>query len=250
MAAALCCVRRLERAADTTAPLPMPGNARTTTDGQTVRRQSGVRGLALLGRGSNVALALLVGTLMLAIPAPGHADGGLPDPAGATWSYFWSDRTYNPNGTDRDGHGQSLHRHRHVERLGRVAAGSLSWTGDTQIPIGESGSSTGPQPVIDSPDNGTMCFTDQQYGLVNTDWSGTSPQVNMPALCASATNCANSLSSFLYDVIWGARDPVHLRASAARGSRGRRPAVGRTRCRVRTSTSDSSSSRSRPSRKA
>ena len=40
--------------------------------------------------------------------------------------------------------------------------------------------------MIAQPDNGTMCFQDQGYGLENTDYSGTPPPINEPALCAAA----------------------------------------------------------------
>ncbi len=133
-------------------------------------------------------------------------DDWFPHAANATWTYFWSDPTYNPNGTTEQ---VTVNPYDIDTSSGGDCGWQLSWTGDTQIPLGDSsGSAGGPAPVIDSPDDGTICFIDEDYGLQNTDWSGTSPQINEPSLCADASNCANSLSSFLYNIIWGSRDPV------------------------------------------
>jgi hypothetical protein len=123
------------------------------------------------------------------------ADDWFPHPAGAQWTYRWQDATYNPNGTTENVS---------VNSASSGCGWQLTWTGDTQIPLG----STSNGPVLDSPDNGTMCFEDQNYGLVNTDWSSTPPPINEPPLCASASQCPNSLSSTLYMVIWGSRSPV------------------------------------------
>jgi hypothetical protein len=125
------------------------------------------------------------------------ADDWFPHPAGAQWTYRWQDKTYNPIGT--------------TEKVTVSAAPSscgwqLDWTGDTQIPLGSS--SGGGGPVIDSPDNGTMCFLDANYGLLNTNWSSTPPPINEPPLCANPSQCPNAMSSTLYMVIWGTRSPV------------------------------------------
>ncbi len=152
-------------------------------------------------------LALCLGVWMVALSGPAVADEWFPHTVGDRWTYFWSDPTYNPNGTTEQ---VTVNPYDIDTSSGPGGCGwQLSWTGDTHIPIGDSGSSgSGPQPVIDSPDDGTICFIDQSYGLENTDWSGTSPQINEPSLCANPSNCANSLSSFLYNVIWGSRNPV------------------------------------------
>jgi hypothetical protein len=125
------------------------------------------------------------------------ADDWFPHPAGAQWTYRWQDKTYNPIGT--------------TEKVTVSTAPSscgwqLGWTGDTQVPLGSSGGAGGP--VFDSPDNGTMCFLDASYGLLNTNWSSTPPPINEPPLCANASQCPNALSSTLYMVIWGSRSPV------------------------------------------
>jgi hypothetical protein len=127
-------------------------------------------------------------------------DDWFPHPANAQWIYHWTDNNYNPNGTTETVT---------VDTTDQVTCGwQLQWTGDIMVPLGSS-SGTGPAPTIDQPDNGTMCFEDQDYGLVNTDWSGDAPPINEPPLCpGSAGQCANSLGSVLYDVIWGSRSPV------------------------------------------
>lgn len=170
------------------------------------RWRAGVRGLSeSLARAALTICCATTG--MLALTGQALADDWFPHPAGATWTYFWTDTTYNTMGTTES---LSVSPYDIGTPTGSAGCGwQLTWTGDTEIPIGSSGGGSGTQPVIDSPDNGTMCFTDQDYGLVNTDWSGTSPQINEPPLCASSeSECPNSLSSLLYDVIWGSRDPV------------------------------------------
>jgi hypothetical protein len=128
------------------------------------------------------------------------ADDWFPHPANAQWTYFWDDNNYNPAGTTETVK---------VDTTDEVTCGwQLQWTGDIQVPLGSSGGSGAP-PTIDQPDDGTMCFEDQDFGLVNTDWSGDSPPNNEPALCSSVSaQCANSLGSVLYDVIWGSRSPM------------------------------------------
>ena len=148
------------------------------------------------------ALCLLVlasaGATLAAAPAA--ADDWFPHPAGAQWTYYWTDNTYNPDGTT-----ESVS----VDTSDQVTCGwQVQWTGTIDVPLG-SGSGSGPGPTIQQPDDGTMCFTDQDYGLVNTDWSGDAPPIDEPPLCASSgSSCANSLGSVLYNVIWGSRSPV------------------------------------------
>jgi hypothetical protein len=132
--------------------------------------------------------------------SPALADAWFPHPANATWTYHWTDTNYNPNGTTDTVT---------VDTTDQVTCGwQLEWTGTILVPLGSSGGS-GPQPTISQPDDGTICFEDQDYGLVNTDWSGNAPPINEPPLCAaSASECPNSLGSVLYNVIWGTRSPV------------------------------------------
>lgn len=126
------------------------------------------------------------------------ADAWFPHPANGKWTYHWTDSTYNPNGTTET-----------VTSAAPASCGwQVQWTGMIDIPLGLSGG-TGPEPTIQQPDDGTMCFEDQNYGLVNTNWSGDTPPINEPPLCTTTTTqCANSLGSVLYDVIWGSRNPV------------------------------------------
>jgi hypothetical protein len=145
------------------------------------------------------ALVLCAAVCAVAAPAA-TADDWFPHPAGAQWTYRWSDATYNPLGTTENVTVDS--------QPSSNCGWQLKWTGDTQVPLGSSNGGQGGGPLIDSPDNGTMCFEDQDYGLVNTDWSSTPPPINEPPLCPSATQCPNALSGTLYMVIWGSRSPL------------------------------------------
>ena len=55
---------------------------------------------------------------------------------------------------------------------------------------------------------GTMSFQETNAGIVNTDWSSTPPPPGFPVLCAQASGCGNALSSSLYNLIWGSRQPL------------------------------------------
>ncbi|MGH2914887.1 MAG: hypothetical protein ACRDMX_07855 [Solirubrobacteraceae bacterium] len=135
----------------------------------------------------------------VAAPAAG-ADAWFPHPANAQWTYSWSDSSYNPNGTTETVS---------VDTADKATCGwQLQWSGTIQVPLGSSGSS-GPQPVIDQPDNGTVCFVDQSYGLVNSNWSGDAPPIDEPPLCPTGSaQCPNSLGSVMFNVIWGSRSPL------------------------------------------
>lgn len=161
------------------------------------------RVLRLMGR---VSRWMLVVALFSAVAGSSvaRADDWFPHNSGSQWTYFWSDTKYNPQGTTEQ---VSV-----ATQAGPNGCGwQVSWTGDTLIPLGgSSGGSSSTTPVIDQPDDGTMCFQDQDYGLENTDYSGTPPPINEPSLCASAGSggCSSSLGSTLFDVIWGSRNPV------------------------------------------
>lgn len=121
------------------------------------------------------------------------ADNWFPHPAGAQWTYHWTDTKYNPSGTTEN------------VTVGPPASCGyqLAWTGDTQYII------PGSSLPVEQPDNGTMCFEDQSYGLINTDWSSTPPPFSEPSLCPDGgIQCGNSLGSTLFNVIWGTRSPV------------------------------------------
>ncbi len=151
-------------------------------------------------KGFSVLLACVWAVALVGATSSALADDWLPHPGGAKWTYFWTDNTYNPNGTVETVT---------VDPKAQSCGWQLDWTGTINVPLGSSGGSGGTQPTISQPDNGTMCFFDQTYGLVNTNWAGSSPPINEPPLCASsASGCPNSLASTLYDVIWGNRGPV------------------------------------------
>jgi hypothetical protein len=137
-----------------------------------------------------------VGACLLVGAAPALADDFFPHPPGAQWSYDWSDSTYNPKGTV-----EAVTVASEADRSG--CGWALAWTGTDNIPL-----SPGSPVVYQVPDNGTVCFQDQNFGLVNTNWSSTPPPPSMPILCASASQCPNSLASSMYNVIWGSRAPV------------------------------------------
>jgi len=133
---------------------------------------------------------------MLAAATPAVADNWFPHPPGARWQFKWSDTSYNPGGTLENAAVQSQ-----ADASG--CGWQLAWTGTDTLAV-----SPGSPIVYQWPDNGTMCFQDQSTGLINSNWSGSPPAPNMPALCATASQCPNSLSSSLYNVIWGSRAPV------------------------------------------
>src|SRR5205823_6367868 len=55
---------------------------------------------------------------------------------------------------------------------------------------------------------GTVSFQETNAGLANTDWSSNAPPADFPILCASASQCGNSLARTYYNVIWGSRTPL------------------------------------------
>jgi len=111
----------------------------------------------------------------------------LPHAADATWTYQWSDSVYAVTPT-----------------LEKVTVKSqsgpsfvLAWTTDGL---------DNPADAVSS--SGTVSFQDTNSGIVNTDWSSTPPPPAFPILCAQAASCGNALSSTLYNLIWGSRQPV------------------------------------------
>lgn len=133
-------------------------------------------------------IGVAAAALALALaPAAAADDSWLPHPADATWTYQWSDSVYAPTPTSE-------------KVTVKSQAGStftLAWTTDG----------------LDNPNgavsgSGTMTFQQTNAGLVNTDWSSTPPPPAFPVLCASAASCGNALSSTLYNLIWGSRQPV------------------------------------------
>lgn len=132
---------------------------------------------------------MLIGALVVALAgaAPAGAAGWLPHPANATWTYQWSDSTYNTTPTTEQVTVKS--------QTGSTFV--LAWTTD-----GQNNPPAAPQSA------GTVSFQDSNFGLVNTDWSSTPPPSTFPVLCAQLAQCGNSLASTFYNVIWGSRAPV------------------------------------------
>jgi hypothetical protein len=145
-------------------------------------RRSG--GTFRLVRSGWVAFAVLV--LALVAVSPAAAAGWLPHAADATWTYQWTDSTYNAVPTNE------------LVTVKSTAGASftLAWT--TQ----DAGTPDAPQSV------GTVSFQETSFGLVNTDWQSSPPPSSFPILCPTLGSCGNSLASAYYNVIWGSRAPV------------------------------------------
>jgi len=119
--------------------------------------------------------------------APAFAGGWLPHSADATWTYQWTDSVYNTAPTNE------------IVTVDKKSAGNsftLDWT------TKDAGTPDGLQ------SNGSVSFQDTNFGIVNTDWTSTPPPTAFPILCASLSQCGNSLASAMYNLIWGARAPV------------------------------------------
>ena len=134
------------------------------------------------GRVLLIALIVALGTA-----APAAAGGWLPHAADATWTYQWTDSVYNTAPT----------KEKVTVKSQSGSSFVLAWTTAGQNNPPEAPQSTG-----------TVSFQETNFGLVNTDWSSTPPPPAFPVLCASLSQCGNSLASSYYNVIWGARAPV------------------------------------------
>lgn len=144
-----------------------------------------------------MAVVLLLAVALLACVAPASADPWLPHPAGAQWQYWWSDSAYNPGGTVENVNVQ--------EQQG--AAFTLAWADSYDQPPAP-GASIECFPSEPPADIGTVSFEETSAGLINTNWNSCPPPSQMPILCASPTQCPNSLASTFFNVIWGARVPL------------------------------------------
>jgi hypothetical protein len=111
----------------------------------------------------------------------------LPDSDAASWTYSWSDSEYAPAPTKEQ--------YTVVGRSG--SAIRLGWTTDG-LGNGEGTQSS----------NGTVDFKRTAAGTVVTNWSASAPPAQFPILCANAAQCANSVTSTHFMLIWGARSPV------------------------------------------
>lgn len=123
---------------------------------------------------------------VLAAPALAAASW-LPHAADATWTYEWSDSSYNTTPT----------KEKVTVKEQQANAFLLEWnTKDLGNPDGA--------PTA----QGLMAFQDTSSGLVNTDWQSTPPPSVFPILCAQVARCGNSVAGTLYMLIWGTRAPV------------------------------------------
>jgi hypothetical protein len=132
-----------------------------------------------------ITLGLAVASLGLAAPA--LAGSWLPHAKGADWVYQWQDSVYNPTPT----------KEKVTVKTTKGGAFTLAWTTDGQG-----------NPTAAPTSNGTVSFAETPNGLVNTNWTSNPPPAGYPILCASTSQCGNSLASTYYNVIWGSRAPV------------------------------------------
>jgi hypothetical protein len=132
-------------------------------------------------------LLSIVAFLALGAASPAAAADWLPHPADATWTYQWTDSVYNPTPTTE----------KVTVKEQKAGTFTLAWT-----TVDQNNSADAPVSV------GQVVFQDTSRGLVNTDWSSNQPPQNFPVLCATITQCGNSLASTYYNIIWGSRAPL------------------------------------------
>jgi len=134
-----------------------------------------------------VLLALTGATL--AYTSTALADDWLPHPSDATWTYAWSDTVYTDATT----------KEKVTVKSAKGNSFVLAWTTlDEDL--------ANPDDAVASV--GTVSFQETNSGMVNTDWSSNAPPPGLPVLCASASQCGNSLASTYYNLIWGTRSPT------------------------------------------
>ena len=134
------------------------------------------------------AAALLIGAPGAALAAgdlDDTANQWLPRADGAEWVYAWSNTDFSP-----------------TPRLEQVRVQARAGT-SFRLRWDEIG--TGP---YDTPASGTIDFKHTDAGLVNLNYQSTQPPPQFPILCASATDCGNSLAGTFYLLIWGTRSPT------------------------------------------
>ncbi|MGE4427128.1 MAG: hypothetical protein AB7G37_11810 [Solirubrobacteraceae bacterium] len=121
----------------------------------------------------------------------------MPNPANATWTYAWTDDAFL----------RTVVRERYTVAKRTDTTVDLQWTTED--------AGNGPEVPASQ---GTMSYVYSDSGLVNTNWTSTAPPPVFPVLCASATQCGNSLASTHYQLIWGSRAPVLQEPLVAGGS--------------------------------
>ena len=138
---------------------------------------------------------LLAGVALCLGLAPASANADLVEPLnqwlpsaeGASWTWSWTDSTYAQVRTKEQ-----------YMLTGRDGASfRLTWTTEGQG--NEDGAVTS---------NGTVDYRRTDAGLINTNWNGTQPPPQFPILCASASQCGNSVASAHFMLIWGTRSPL------------------------------------------
>jgi hypothetical protein len=138
---------------------------------------------------SRSTLFLAACGLALAVASPAAADGWLPHPADATWTYQWTDSVYNTTPTTEK------------VTVDKTTGSTfqLAWTTANQ-----GNDPNAPTSV------GTVYLSDTEGGIVNIDpgWASNAAPPGFPILCASQSQCGNSLASTWYQLIWGTRAPV------------------------------------------
>ncbi len=159
-----------------------------------------------LASGAMRLLLRLTGALLLVlfavVPASAVAqdvdnlgDQWLPRTDGARWVYQWSNTDFSP--TPR--------REQYTIQSRAGTAFRLRWQ--------ELGA--GP---YDPPNTGTIDFRQTEAGLVNLTYQSSQPPPQFPVLCASASDCGNSVAGTMYLLIWGTRSPT-LAEPLLRGTR-------------------------------
>ncbi|MGO9972867.1 MAG: hypothetical protein ACLP01_08690 [Solirubrobacteraceae bacterium] len=143
-----------------------------------------------------MVIAVCASLAVLICASAAGADEWLPHPAGAKWQYEWNDNVFNPNGTIEN-----------VDVLQTQGnAFTLAWADPSdQIPTSTVSNLSCPSA---SSDAGWITLEDNDDGLINDNWSSCPAPAGSPILCPISTSCANSLSSALFNVIWGSRAPV------------------------------------------
>ncbi len=131
--------------------------ATATFAGLATFRGRGLRRMSPSLHRTIVVLAAAVSALVL-VPAAA-ADGWLPHPADATWTYEWTDSVYNPTPT----------KEKVTVKEQKGNQFTLAWTTQEQ----------GNDPAAPV-SLGLMAFQESASGLVNTDWSSNLPPPDIP----------------------------------------------------------------------